>query len=238
MSLPVCLGAKILGLKIYLLEPNLTLGRSNNFFLKFSEKIICYSKELSNFPKKFLYKIEVTNPLISKNFYKIEHKNKTNKKFCILISGGSQGAKIFDEIIKDAITKLPNFQSIKIIQQTSPQNLKILEDFYNKNNIENVIFNFEKNFINLIAESDLCITRAGASSLAEIAMMNKPFIAIPCLAQKIIIKWQNARFYEAAGCCWVLDQKDFNIYNLNNILLNIFNENSNYIKTKFEKFEL
>ena len=147
-----------------------------------------------------------------------------------MISGGSQGAKIFDEIIKDAITKLPNFQSIKIIQQTSPQNLKILEDFYNKNNIENVIFNFEKNFINLIAESDLCITRAGASSLAEIAMMNKPFIAIPLPSAKDNHQMANARFYEAAGCCWVLDQKDFNIYNLNNILLNIFNENSNYIK--------
>ena len=47
------------------------------------------------------------------------------------------------------------------------------------NNIENKIFHFEKNFVNLINESDLCITRAGATSLAEISIMNKPFIAIP-----------------------------------------------------------
>ena len=62
MSLPVCIGAKILGLKIFLLEPNLTLGRGNKFFLNFSEKIICYSKEIKNFPKKFINKIELTKP--------------------------------------------------------------------------------------------------------------------------------------------------------------------------------
>ena len=49
MSLPLCLAAKLLSIKIYLLEPNMVLGRANNFFLKFSEKIFCYSK----FNKKF-----------------------------------------------------------------------------------------------------------------------------------------------------------------------------------------
>ena len=39
MSLPLCLSAKILKIKIYLFEPNIVIGRSNKFFLKFSEKI-------------------------------------------------------------------------------------------------------------------------------------------------------------------------------------------------------
>ena len=43
MSLPLCLAAKILGIKIFLIEPNMVLGRANKFFLNFSRKFICYS---------------------------------------------------------------------------------------------------------------------------------------------------------------------------------------------------
>src|SRR5210317_186990 len=57
MSLPLCMAAKILSIKIFLLEPNMVLGRANNFFLQFSEKIFCYNNSLKNFPKKFLDKI-------------------------------------------------------------------------------------------------------------------------------------------------------------------------------------
>ena len=42
MSIPVIIGAKILGLTIILIEPNLVLGRGNKFFLNFSKKIFCY----------------------------------------------------------------------------------------------------------------------------------------------------------------------------------------------------
>ena len=57
MSLPLCLAAKSLSIKIFLLEPNMVLGRANNFFLKFSEKIFCYTDSIKNFPIKFLHKI-------------------------------------------------------------------------------------------------------------------------------------------------------------------------------------
>ena len=43
MSLPLCLAAKILNIKIFLIEPNMVLGRANKFFLNFSKKLICYS---------------------------------------------------------------------------------------------------------------------------------------------------------------------------------------------------
>ena len=50
MSLPLCLAAKILGIKIFLIEPNMVLGRANKFFLNFSRKLVCYSKNLINLP--------------------------------------------------------------------------------------------------------------------------------------------------------------------------------------------
>ena len=46
MSLPVILAAKLLNLKIYLLEPNQVLGRANKFFLNSCEKIFCYTEKM------------------------------------------------------------------------------------------------------------------------------------------------------------------------------------------------
>ena len=92
MSLPLCIGGKFLGLKIYLFEPNLTLGRSNRFFLSMCRGIMCYSNEIKNFPSKFKNKIKLIEPLVPKIFYEIEKKDQINKEFCFLVIGGSQGA--------------------------------------------------------------------------------------------------------------------------------------------------
>ena len=229
MSLPLIIGAKILGLKIFLLEPNLVLGRGNRFFLNFSKKIICYSNKLANFPKKYVHKIELINPLVSKIFYEVKKNKKTKNNFCFLITGGSQGAKIFDELIKEVMVDISKDYLIKVIQQTSTKNIKQLEDFYDSRNIENEIFNFEKKFIDLINKSDLCITRAGATSLAEISIMNKPFIAIPLPTAKDDHQMKNAKFYEEIGCCWTLDQKTLNKEKLLATCLNLLKDKSDLI---------
>ena len=232
MSLPVVIGAKILGLKIFLLEPNLVLGRSNKFFLNFSKKIICYSGQLTNFPKKYLHKIELINPLVSKVFYEVKKTKENKKKFCFLVSGGSQGAKIFDELIKEVMVDISKDYSIKVIQQTGKENIKKLKDFYDSKNIENEIFNFEKRFVDLINKSDVCITRGGATSLAEISILNKPFIVIPLPTAKDDHQMKNAKSYEEIGCCWILDQKTLDKEKLLNTLLNLLKDSSDLIVKK------
>ena len=233
MSLPICIASKIIGLKIFLLEPNLTLGRANKFYLNFSKKIICYSNNLKNFPNKFKNKIEITKPLVSKIFYEIKKKEDLNsKKFCLLIFGGSQGASIFDKMIIKAIIDLNKEHPIKVFQQTSKENIQNLMNFYDSNEIENKIFNFEKNLIELINDSDLCISRAGATSLAEISIMNKPFITIPLPSAKDDHQTENAKFYEKEGCCWILNQKNLNYEIITNLLKEIINDKSNYINKK------
>ena len=127
MSLPVIISAKILRLPIFLIEPNLVLGKGNKFFLNFAKKIFCYSNEILNFPKKYIYKIELINPLVSKAFYNLKKKDDISNKFCFLIFGGSQGAKIFDEIIREIMLEISRNFSIKVIQQTSKNNIELSE---------------------------------------------------------------------------------------------------------------
>ncbi len=208
MSLPLIFAAKILNLKIYLLEPNLVLGRSNKLFLKHSKKIFCYTNQIKNFPKNLNDKIVKINPLVRKDFYEIRNEN-NNSKFTILVIGGSQGANIFDNELKQKIVNLSKEFSIKIIQQTSEKNILNLREYYSKSNVENIIFSFDKNLINRINNSDLCITRAGASSLAELSIMQTPFIAIPLPKSKDNHQMENANFYEKKECCWIIEQTFF-----------------------------
>ena len=70
MSVPICLAARFLNLKIFLFEPNLVLGRANLFLLNYCEKIFTYSKKIKNLPNTMNHKNFVIQPLIrKKNFF-------------------------------------------------------------------------------------------------------------------------------------------------------------------------
>ncbi len=206
MSLPLILAGKFLNLKIYLLEPNLVLGKANKFFLSSCEKIFCYTKQIKNFPKKYINKKVITHPLVRKEFYKKKTRKINNNKFCLLIVGGSQGASIFDQKLKKSILNISKKFSIKVIQQTHLNNIPLLKEFYSKNNVESDVFNYDKNFIDKVDGADLCITRAGATTLAELSILNVPFIAVPLPNSKDNHQFENANFYVENNACWILDQ--------------------------------
>ena len=209
MSLPLCLAAKALRIKIFLIEPNMVLGRANRFFLNFSEKLLSYSKNLINFPKGMKQKQIIIRPLIRKKYYEIINYEKKDGFFTIAIIGGSQGAKIFDTLINEILVKISHKYSIKVIHQTSEKNILSLKNFYKENKIENKVFNFDQNLNEFLRQSDLCITRAGASSLAELSLYNIPFIAIPLPTSKDNHQYENAKYYQDKDCCWIIDQNDF-----------------------------
>ncbi len=221
MSLPLCLAAKILNIKIYLLEPNMVIGRANKFFLKFCEKIMCYSENIIGFPKEFRSKLKIINPLIRKKYYDKKLKEHENEKFTLIIIGGSQGAKIFDKILHESIIEVSKIKPLKVIHQTNQKNVDALKNLYSENMIDNIVFNYDQNLDLLINESDLCITRAGASSLAEISLFKKPFIAIPLPSSKDNHQLENANYYKNKGCCWVVEQINFDKKKFKDLLSNI-----------------
>ena len=228
MSLPLILAAKIMRLDIYLIEPNQILGRANKLFLSSCKNIFCYSNNIKNFPNTYEKKKVIINPLVKKKIYDLKSLSTKEKKFTLLIVGGSQGAGIFDDKLKDFIVKISEETSIRIIQQTNDNNILSLSQFYSKYNIENRIFSFEKNLSNFIQEADLCITRAGASTLAELSILNTPFIAVPLPSAKDNHQFENAKYYENNGCCWIINQNLFN-EKIEKILKNILSNKSDYL---------
>jgi len=232
MSLPICVSAKMLNLKIILFEPNLVLGRSNLFFLSHCSSIICYSEDIRNFPLKFKKKIKLISPLLRKSIYSQKKENNDfEKKLKILIIGGSQGADFFQKNLKDTILKISNIVELDILHQTNNKNKENLRNFYEQNKIKNELFNFKNNLFENVNEINFCITRAGASSLAELVQINLPFVAIPFPHAKDNHQYYNGLFYKNLNCCWMIEQ-DPNISSNLLSLINSFFKNKSELKKK------
>ena len=160
---------------------------------------------------------------------KIDKKN--NDKFNLLVVGGSQGAQIFNDNLKDLIVDISKEFPIRITQQTNEKNISNLREFYSENNIESLIFNYDNNFADKVSEADLCITRAGATTLAELSILLKPFIAIPLPTSKDNHQFENANFYLNKNCCWVIKQNDLEV-KIGQILREILKDKSELLLKK------
>ncbi|MDA9996374.1 UDP-N-acetylglucosamine--N-acetylmuramyl-(pentapeptide) pyrophosphoryl-undecaprenol N-acetylglucosamine transferase [Candidatus Pelagibacter sp.] len=232
MSLPLCISAKILNIKLLLFEPNMVLGRSNKFLISYCQKIFCYSNDVKKFPIKFKNKIKVIPALLRKNFYDKKDSNNTLDTINLLIIGGSQGAKIFDDLVKNVIIELSKKYKLKIYQQTSSINFESFKKTYENNNINCELFNFNDDVINFMHKTDLCITRAGASTLAELNFTETPYLAIPLPTAKDNHQFENAHFYNKLGFNWLLNQKEIDEKILLNKLINIIDNKAEYLAKK------
>ena len=222
VSFPLCFVSKFFNLPLVIYEPNMVVGRTNKYLLSFAKKIFLAKTIKINFPKKYQNKVYIVGSIINKNI--INHpnfeKNKGKENFSILVLGGSQGAEIFGKIIPPVINMIKDKgYRIEVNQQCTKSQKDSLIDYYNKNNIKNYVFEFDKNILNLILSSDIAITRCGASTTAELAYTLTPFIAVPLPNSVDNHQYLNAKFYEDKGCCWLLDQNNFNRENLFNLVI-------------------
>ena len=235
MSLPICLAAKILKIKIILFEPNSVIGRTNKIMLKISHKIICYDNELKSIPIEYKNKIYLIDRILRKDIYSCKKNNKKNfgeiKK--ILIIGGSQGAKFFDHKITNLILNISKKLKLKVCQQYFDDKEKlIIEEKYFNAGIEYKLFKFDENLSQNIYDFDLAITRSGATSISELSYLNIPFLAIPFPFAKDDHQFFNAKYYQKKNGCWLIRQNDFDLIKIENLIISIFIEKVDYFNKK------
>ena len=205
MSVPFCLAASILKLKIFLFEPNFVLGKANLFLLNYCNKIFTYHKNIKNLPEKMRYKNFVIKPLIRKDIFLAKsHFVKKHNKFTMLIIGGSQSAKKFDNLFKTDLMKLSKIFRIKLFHQTSIENLKKLKKFYLKKKIKSEVFSYTNNLHKIIKKCDFIITRSGASTINELVFLEKPFLAVPYPFAKDDHQYYNAKYYVRKKLGWLI----------------------------------
>ena len=114
---------------------------------------------------------------------------------------------------------------IKIFQQCQKYQNAQLAKFYNDAKIDYELFNYTDKIIEYYLNTNLIITRSGASVLGEIINLNIPFIAIPLPSSADNHQYKNAEFYSKKGYGYLMEEKNIK-YKLFDLIKLIFNDKS------------
>lgn len=130
----------------------------------------------------------------------------------ILVMGGSQGARVFSEVIPEALGRLPADlrARIHLAQQCRPEDLEAARAAYSGMGLGGLeLESFFRDVPDRLAACHLAITRAGASTIAELTCIGRPAILVPYPHAMDDHQTANARQLAAAGAAWVMAQPDF-----------------------------
>ena len=134
-----------------------------------------------------------------------------NEPFRLMIMGGSQGARIFSEVIPAAVTKLDAAlrARLDITQQCRPEDLASVQDAYAKLGVKAALKSFFDDVPTRLGAAHLVICCAGASTVAEITVAGRPAIYIPYPHAADDHQRYNAEAVAATGAGWALAQPQF-----------------------------
>lgn len=124
----------------------------------------------------------------------------------LLVFGGSQGARLFADMVPPAVAALPGAlrDRLRVAQQARPEDADRVAAAYDAAGIRAEVAPFFVDIPDRLAEAQLVIARAGASSLAEIAAIGRPAILIPYGAAAHDHQTANAEGFDAAGAASVI----------------------------------
>ena len=155
-------------------------------------------------------------------------------KKIVLVTCGSQGAKRINEVVMSMIKKYQDRNTYYILvtgDKNYDEVLNLKEEAEKEightldENIrlEKFIFNMEE----MYKVADLCITRAGAMTISELALSHKPSILIPLPTAAENHQFFNAKVLEQVDAAKIIEQKDLTENKLNEMVLNILKNDEN-----------
>ena len=126
----------------------------------------------------------------------------------LLIIGGSQGARALGDIVPSALAALPERlrKMLRVSQQARPEDLPAVAEHYRQTGIAADLSTFFDDVPARMARAHLVISRAGASSIAELATIGRPAVLIPYPYATDDHQTANARAFARAGGGWVIPQ--------------------------------
>jgi UDP-N-acetylglucosamine--N-acetylmuramyl-(pentapeptide) pyrophosphoryl-undecaprenol N-acetylglucosamine transferase len=126
----------------------------------------------------------------------------------VLVVGGSLGAKALNEIVPQALSRIPPAQRPHVLHQSGAKQIDELRANYQKAGVHAELIPFIDDTAGAFAEADLVICRAGASTVTEIAAVGAPALFVPFPFAVDDHQTTNARFLVDAGGGWLVPQKD------------------------------
>ncbi|MEW9919065.1 undecaprenyldiphospho-muramoylpentapeptide beta-N-acetylglucosaminyltransferase [Marimonas sp. MJW-29] len=119
----------------------------------------------------------------------------------LLVMGGSQGARILSDVVPPAIAALPmdTLRNIRVSHQARAEDHDRVANYYAEQGIDAEVQPFFDDVPRRMSEAQLVISRAGASSVADISVIGRPAILIPFAAATADHQTANARGLVEAG---------------------------------------
>jgi UDP-N-acetylglucosamine--N-acetylmuramyl-(pentapeptide) pyrophosphoryl-undecaprenol N-acetylglucosamine transferase len=213
-TVPPVLAASGLGVPVLLHEGNAVIGRANRFLADRVEAIAKGFEVLGGIPNNMAEKTHLTgNPVrpMVIEAARAAFPDYSDGKLRILVTGGSQGARIFSDIVPDAIELMPVAarQKLLITQQARAEDTERVREAYGRLGVDAEIQSFFADLPVRIAQAHLVIARAGASTISELAVIGRPAILVPLPGAIDQDQAANAEQFAATGAAIVVAQSVF-----------------------------
>lgn len=215
-SPPVLAAAALLGVPRTLLEPNAIPGVANRALAPLADRVYLATEAAAGWfnPRKTL----VTGTPVRREFYEFsrqpsavspEDAARRRGQRTLLVFGGSQGAQAINRLMGEALAELGDWRErLQIIHQTGEADEAAVRRAYEAGGFRAEVAPFFYDMPAVLRSADLVLARAGAVSLAELAVCGRPAILIPLPGAIHNHQERNARAVEAAGAAAVLIQRE------------------------------
>jgi len=222
---PVVLAAKLSGIPACIHEQNSVPGLANRKLGAIVDRIfvsIPGSERYFNAAKCRL----TGNPLRHEILALAQHKPSEENKAVLLVLGGSQGAHRLNTLLPKALEGCKRKCNFTVIHQTGRTDEESVQTAYREAGIEAEVAAFFTDMTTVYAKASLVISRAGATTLAELTALGKASILIPFPFAADDHQTKNAEALVAGGAARMLVEKDLQAETLGNEILAILTDPS------------
>ncbi len=161
----------------YLHEQNAAIGRANKFTMRWVRTLMTSFPNVDGIPTNTSVRVVYTGLPVRREILARAGASLPNSAH-LLVTGGSLGAQILDDVVPTAILQMKN-KKIFVTHQTRPENVARLQKLYADNKIRANVLSFIHDMAGAIANSDLIIGRSGASTVVELETIGRAAILVP-----------------------------------------------------------
>jgi len=207
--------SSLLSIETTLYELNFSLGRANKVLSRFAKKVVCGFQE-----GVFLEKAVFAGVPLRKNLKKLS-KSAARKELgfdrqpVVFCCGGSQGSSFVNQVFLNFIEKFKG--ACQVIHLTGKDKFLEISQKYNKIEHKSFVRDFYYNVELLYSAADLVVSRAGASSLAEISYYQLAAVLLPHPGGSGH-QVENARYFQKNGAVLLCLEDDFSFQNFSCLL--------------------
>ena len=213
-TVPPALAASLRAVPLILHEQNAVMGRANRFLAKRAERIACGFPTLDGLPDALRERVvHVGNPVRPAvlEAARLSYPGFDAGRLRLLVTGGSQGARIMSDVVPAAIERLAPEQRARlvIVQQARGEDFSRVAEAYQRLNVNFEAAAFFADLPLRMAQSHLVIGRSGASTVSELGVIGRPSILVPFPHALDADQAANARHLEKTGAAEVMRQTGF-----------------------------